>query len=167
MLLWACSGWRQMAIAMLLRRLLWLRRIHVCNLGPQQESFRFGFVVWLFRFWHTSTHTMENHKGQRKHRWSQQGEREIHWQPVIWTHRWSTGTYSLQFLEAAAVTADGDPVARSTAPSGAEACYQPMKIPWYKRHAMYRDWCWWIGGGGLIWFNDVQCSQPLVGSFGV
>ena len=62
LLLWTCSGWRQMAIAMLLRRLLWLRRIHVCNLGPQQESFRFGCVVWLFRFWHTSTHTMENHK---------------------------------------------------------------------------------------------------------
>jgi len=38
------------------------------------------------------------------------------------------GNPSLQLLEAAAVTADGDPVARSTATSGAEARYQPMNI---------------------------------------
>ena len=67
LLLWTCSGWRQMAIAMLLRRLLWLRRIHVCNLGPQQESFRFGCVVWLFRSWHTSTHA-HNGKTTRDNR---------------------------------------------------------------------------------------------------
>ena len=86
LLLWTCSAWRQMAVAMLLRRRLWLRRIHVCNLGPQEESFMFGCIVWLFRSWHThtqaDTHThthWKSHKGQRKHQW---GQYPIRWYDI-------------------------------------------------------------------------------------